>query len=90
MENILLERHLERVRNINMKSDLGKEWRMREHVIWRGRKLHVVNKEEESWDFSSSWQLGLTPCVISEMSLSFFFSAVMTRMLIPRRRTKNF
>lgn len=55
---MLLERHLERVRKIKVKSELEGEWKKRERVDWTGRKLSVVNKEGESWDFSSSWQLG--------------------------------
>lgn len=47
MEKILLERRLERVRKIKVKSELEEEWRKREHVIWRGRKLNAVNKEDE-------------------------------------------
>jgi len=51
---------MERVRKIKVKSELQEEWRKRDCVVWTGRKLSDVNKEDESWgrDFSSSWQLG--------------------------------
>lgn len=54
----MLKRCLEKVRKIKVKSELEEEWGKRERVVWRGRKLCVVNKEGESWDFSSSWPLG--------------------------------
>lgn len=75
----MLERRLERVRKIKVKSELEEEWRKKECVVWRGSKLSVVNKEEGSWGqiflLPGSWDrklIVLTPCVVPEMSLILF------------------
>lgn len=50
---MLLERHLERVRKIQVKMSLKRN--RGKCVVWRAGKDSVVNKQGESWDFSLSW-----------------------------------